>query len=439
LCVCDEWKGYPHLAEWTRLSLSYSPLNASTDNETFDLAGKNASTIENAVQDAFREAFALPETIRLTFVTGAGKLARQKYDDGAAKAITSPLRELGYQEDHGGGAGTFKLQHDTGKNLKTVVVYPHVSKSGGESENTTKVATAALLAEDSAEYKIAYSSANVFQRMVESKCPTWSQKKGCVAAVETVKSMVQVLETKLLTGTPLSESEQDFYDAVSITSLEEKLTLLKELMHAQVDTGKITSREKIELLAQVNDRLATLRKDIVEAESEGKAKRVDNLKNVQTKATARKEKLESISPQAPPLLKNILEINKLRTEMAPLLEMEESAKGRLLTLKESQAIGRKDEIQEEIEDLERSSRGWFESDDAFATRVEAACVAWKAAARNKKPTKKKPVGSVASGTASAPKWVTPAPKKSAWSKAPTKSKPAGGGVFAAMMMDSDSD
>ena len=101
--------------------------------ETFDLAGKSAATIERAVKDAFETPFPLTETIRLTFVVGAGKLARQKYDEAAHKAVTGPLKELGYDDDAGGGPGTYKLQHDTGKNLKTVVVYPKVAGSASPS------------------------------------------------------------------------------------------------------------------------------------------------------------------------------------------------------------------------------------------------------------------------------------------------------------------
>lgn len=71
------------------------------DSETFDLAGQNEATITHTISQAFSEPFPLNEMIRLTFIVGAGKLGRQKYDDNAAKAVTAALRTLDFQEDHG--------------------------------------------------------------------------------------------------------------------------------------------------------------------------------------------------------------------------------------------------------------------------------------------------------------------------------------------------
>ena len=124
--------------------LALSIRNAE-ESETFDLGGQNVSTITNTIQAAFAKPLPLKDKmIRITFVTGAGKQARQKYDEGAARAVTSTLRDLGYEEDRAAScvvecAGTFKLQHDTGKNLKTVVVFPKIvggSKNGsGDGTN----------------------------------------------------------------------------------------------------------------------------------------------------------------------------------------------------------------------------------------------------------------------------------------------------------------
>ena len=47
--------------------------------------------------------------------------------------------------------------------------------------------------------------------MIKAKCPSWSQKKGCLAALEKLKEMVAELDDKLMRGTPLDEAEQDFY------------------------------------------------------------------------------------------------------------------------------------------------------------------------------------------------------------------------------------
>ena len=308
--------------------------------------------------------------IRITFVVGAGKLGRQKYDEGAAKAVTSTLRELGFEEDRGASAvlecaATFKQQHDTGKNLKTVVVFPHVageatvsqvnSAEGGMQHLSIGGGSAGgdkVIPESTPEHSIAFSSQNVFERMLSSKCQTWTQKKGCSTAIGTIKETLEALEQKLMSGTPLTDSEQSFYDSVSMTSLEEKLAFVKGEMQQQVEDGKITVAERKALLQQVSERLSTLSEEKAQAETDGKAKRVQNLTNAIAKAEERKEKLEKIVAKSPPPLKHEAEIGKLRKELGPLLQVEDAAKGRLLSVKETQALGRKEEIDEQIEQLE---------------------------------------------------------------------------------------
>ena len=338
------------------------PLVQTIESETFDLAGQTVSTITTNIHNAFCEPLPLEEMIRITLVTGAGKLARQKYDPDAAKAVTAALQKLGFVEDRGAScvkecAGSFKLQHDTGKNLKTVVVFPNISAGSnddGEADGglTTSGSVVSLLPKGSPEEMIAVSSKSVFENMVKSKCPSWSQKKGCLAALASIKATLSGLEQKLLSGTPLNDAEQSFYDSVSSADLDEKQNHVKDKMHEQVEQGLITNREKAQLLAQVTERLDNLSKEI--AEAEGKPKKLEKLMGMKEKADTRKEMLSKIAPKAPHRLKHEAEILKLRAELLPLLELEEGSKGRLLSLKETQSLARKDVILEEIADLEVS-------------------------------------------------------------------------------------
>lgn len=426
----------------------------STENETFDLAGQNVSTISSNIEAAFAEPFPLTEMIRITFITGAGKLARQKYDEGAAKAVTSSLRKLGYEDDHAASCvvecgGSFKLQHDTGKNLKTVVVFPKITGEGsgaeleGEMEGMAIGEKESLLPDGSPEQGIAMSSKTVFERMLQSKCPTWSQKKGCVAAIEQVKTIVEQLDSKLLSGTPLTNAEQDLYDSVSISSLDEKEAYVKSQMHSQVENGNLTKQERDMLLNQVTDKIATLDKEI--AQSQDKPKKLEKLTAMKQKAVERQAMLEKIEPKAPPRLRHEAEIQKLRVELQPLQQLEDGAKGRLLSVKETQTLARKDEILEEIAGLEEASRGWFEDNEAFEVRVAASRAASAAKAKQKSGKKSASAGTGYKAT-SANKWVLPGAQSKkgagAWGSKPAakkKSSAKGGSVFAAMMMDSDSD
>ena len=305
----------------------------------------------------------MDEMIRLTFVVGAGKLGRQRYDDNAAKAVTTALRSVGFKEDHGAScviecAGTYKLQHDTGKNLKTVVVFPKsVPQSATTSNEETQGISSLTLdgkGEKSPEHVCAISSQVVFANMLKSKCPSWSQKKGCLSVLSAIQEQVQMCEQKLLKGEPLTDSEQEWYNSVSLDDLAQKEAMTKKEMAAHVEEGRLTSREKSFLLSQVSDKIEKLKKEISEAESEKKSKKVDTLSQVKRKAEERKKVIEGISPQPPRRLKHHAEIAKLRQELKPLLKLEDSAKGRLLSVKETTTLARKDEILEEIKQLEVS-------------------------------------------------------------------------------------
>lgn len=425
-----------------------------TDHETFDLADATTATIETTVRDAFADPFAgLTEMIRLTFVTGAGKLGRARYDENAARALTNTLRELGYEEDRGASAiwecsGTFKLQHDTGKNLKTVVVFPKVQVQSGSGIASSMAglgvgsasSEVSMIPEDSIDHKLAHTTMNVFPRMIESKCETWSQKKGCVSILTVLKETAESLDAKLVQGQPLTNPENDFYNSVSLTSLEEKLSCVRNLMAQQVDGGAITAEEKAVLLEQVTDRIECLEEEINEAKNQGKNKRVETLTSQQVKARTRKEKLQGTTAKPPPPLKNEEAIAKLRKELTPLLEVEEAAKGRLLTLKESQVMARKDVILEEITSLEELSRGWFESDDTFDKRIKISRLAFEKLRKQAAAKKKNTASTNKSSLPASTKWVVPGAKKTnSWAKPAKKSAPANGNLFAAMMNDSDSD
>ena len=321
------------------------------ESETIDLNNQNVTTITNTIQVAFAEPLPLKEMIRITFVVGAGKQARQKYDEGAARAVTSTLRDMGYEEDRGAScvadcAASFKLQHDTGKNLKTVVVFPRIAGANEDGDNEDGARVQSLVPEGCPAHKIAMSSMNTFERMLGSQCPSWSQKKGCIAALEHLKEMIDEMNGKLMKGTPLDDAEQEFYDGV--LSLDDKIACTKDEMHKQVESGGVTKFEKETLLEHITERL-----DTIASEMEGaKGQKLEKLKTMKAKATQRKEMLQDIEPKAPHKLRHEQAIARLWKEAIPLLQLEEKTKGRLLSVKETQVMARKDEIMEEIEALE---------------------------------------------------------------------------------------
>eukprot|EP00536_Pseudo-nitzschia_multiseries_P005971 jgi/Psemu1/191878/e_gw1.121.79.1 len=433
-------------------------IRGSTESDTFDLAGQAPATVITNITQAFKDPFPIDDMIRITFITGAGKLGRQKYDEGCAKAVTSSLRELGFEEDRAAScvrecAGFFKLQHDTGKNLKTVVVFPRIKEvgdlggggDGNEADPTSGGGNTLLLPSGSPEEMIASCPMSMFPNLIKNRCPSWSQKKGCNAAIADIQKLISNLEERLLEGVVLDDNEQTLYDTVSIDDLKEKHTIVKEAMQKQVETdGNITAEEKKQLVSQVSDRLETISAELEDAKAENKPKKADKLTNMKTKLEQRKAMLTKITPKSPAPLKYLKEIVELQVELSPLMKLEESTKGRLLSVKETKTLARKDEILEEISELENDSRGWFEDDASFELRVKNSRASVKQAS---KVASKKSSSSSSTKKSTTSAWVTSSstarrPAARSYGKVGTaKKKPSDrvGGVFAAMMDDSDSD
>ena len=422
-------------------------IRSAEESETFDLANQTATTITNTVETAFSEPFPLKDMIRITLVVGAGKQARQMYDAKAAHAVTSTLQNsCGFVEDRGAScvmecAGSYKLQHDTGKNLKTVVVFPKVkppSSSTTDDADPTSYGQNVdteppLLSPSSPEYKLAVCTMNTFENMIASKCGTWSQKRNCVAALDDVQNQLSELDGLLMKGTPLNSAQQDLYD--SISQLDDKREYVHAAMQQHVEQGKLTSIE-LNLLRTQN------------------AQRIAQNPNAK-KALQRKQLLDSITTTTSlPKLRHHASMGKLYKEMGPLVKLETETRGRLLSIKETQSISRLEEIREELEHLERTSREWFEDDDMYNSRVQETRDEYSrflprgggGGGKGKSSSAVASSGGRSAKTASISastktrvpinKWVTPAKGTKSAKK---KSKLKKGDLFGAMMMDSDDD
>lgn len=123
-------------------------------------------------------------------------------------------------------------------------------------------------------------------------------------------------------------------------------------------------------------------------------------------------------------------------------------------MKETEAMGTMADIEEQIAQLEISSRGWFETDEAFEKRCQTGRQQFKkVTASRANKDKKGGAGERAGGgggkyvAKQSTSWVTPGNTTKKLSSVPAgrgnrgggKSGGKGGGLFAAMMNDSDSD
>jgi hypothetical protein len=412
--------------------------------------------------------------IRITLVVGAGKLSRSKYDDRAMISVTSTLKQLGYVEDRGASCviecgGCYKTQHDTGKNLFTVVVFPRLagrhSNSGGgggggggaqASSPSSEYPIPIPLAEGTPVHTILLASEETFGKMVPSICPSWSEKKMCSEVLNLAIETVQAMDAKLISGAPLTDDENSYYDAVGgAASIGTKVECLRKIMQEQVEGGLLTRHELERLLMQVEEKIDILDSDIDRATQDAREKEAVRLTAQKERAEDRRRMLGGHKPRPPHPLKHEARIAKLRNALAPLLKLEQITKGRLLTIQETRELAAKDDMLGEISELEESSRGMFEEDDAFEVRLmanrgkrQSSAAGGSSAAKAAAPGGggKKPAGTTGGSRSANAAWLAPgglAAKQTALGKkaaSANKSKPkTPGGVFAAMMIDSDSD
>mmetsp|Transcript_17715 Transcript_17715/g.20066 ORF Transcript_17715/g.20066 Transcript_17715/m.20066 type:complete len:585 (-) Transcript_17715:165-1919(-) len=339
-------------------------IRSSTESDTFDLAGQSVSTVTVNIEQAFNELFPLEEMIRITFITGAGKLGRQKYDDGCAKAVTSTLRKLGFEEDRAASCvrecgGSFKMQHDTGKNLKTVVVFPKIDTSSSndkKGEGGDASSQSSLLPPDSLEYKIAVSTIPLFTNMMKAKFPSWSQKRSLLMLVDTrLIEPLDELDVLLMRGGLLSSAESNFYE--QCISISDKKCLIKEAMSRQVLDEKLTASEVDFLLSQVTVRVDELQ--------------LEKRTNMPTALQEREAKLRRIAknPLPPFPLKHQTALGKLWKQAAPLIYLKQCA-GKILPPSEAKKLGQLQDILNEISNLEKSSRGLLEDDESYEERIQ---------------------------------------------------------------------
>ena len=122
------------------------------------------------------------------------------------------------------------------------------------------------------------------------------------------------------------------------------------------------------LVEQVGSKIEMIKENLAGGPGEKKKKALEaNLE----KAEAREKMLKGLACSFDNPLKNESHIFPLRKEVQALNAVEEAAKGRLMTLKETEQMGKKMEICAKIETLERNSRDWFEADDEFQKRTDA--------------------------------------------------------------------
>lgn len=334
-------------------------IRSSTSSEQFDLTNFNEIKTKELITTSFSRPLDSPtEMIKFTFIVGGGKLVRSRYPEDLPKWMTNSLREIGYVEDRSAALdftsqGTFKHQHDTGQNLKVIIVFPRVTC--GESKEGSKSNTSEpVLDTNSKEYVVCSAELETFKDIVNHKVESWTLKKRLLKILQDSKTFCDSLEQKLVQGVQLSTYEQSVYDS-NPGSANEKINWLQEEIKLMVDSGRLTNVEKSQLLETINGNLVTLEEELTQARNEGKEKKIEKIEEKKQNVLNRKRAVESISPIIHHL-KYYNEIHSLVGRLQPLYALEEKGRSMSLTLADLKALEEKHELEERIIEYENASR-----------------------------------------------------------------------------------
>lgn len=369
----------------------------------------------------FKEALEFPPPVstipKATLVVGAGKLDRAKFSEDLPKWCVSALRELGYEEDKGASAllacaGTFKYQHDTGKNEKYIHVFPRITvlpatTTEHDQEDDQEQDT---ISGNKEELLCIESSLSIFQEMSASKLKSWTSKKRCATLLQAKLSELEQIQSKLTRRVALTPQEQHLFDSAS--ELEEKCALLKKEMIHLVDENKLNKSEREEVMEQIKSRLK---------ETGGTEQMKTRLAKLESTPSTFRVQLDR-EDRMKQLWKRTYALDSLVEKAGP--------KGRwssALNAQEVQKLTEKEEWDEELVHLIQQAKLWFETEEELKDRVQLA--------KHEVPRPKHQEYKSSSSSSSVKK---PAASGNAWTavgakstKSSTTTKSSGGGGSAA--------
>uniref|UniRef100_A0A7S2VFV0 Uncharacterized protein n=1 Tax=Zooxanthella nutricula TaxID=1333877 RepID=A0A7S2VFV0_9DINO len=362
----------------------------AAESEEFDLANYDQARCDELAKGAFSEPLPIGEMVRLSFVVGGGKLVRQKYTDDLPKVFMGSLANIGYVNDdsaavEAGSGGKFKYQHDTGKNLKFVHVFPHIAgasqataaQDGGDAEDEEEEQPR------TPEEILVQCDADDFKELVEDQLPTYGQKKRLLDLLKARVASLEAIEAKMARLEQLSAEEQALFDGVGVEEVKEKAKVVSAELQGMAERGQLTAAEKAAVQEQLEARLAAAEAELQKAEAEGKAKRAQQLTQQLEAIRKTRAAVKDCTPVALPTLRHSAEIAKLHGKLLDIARLEKDKKGNY-TVAELTRLGEKPEIEEAIEILSQRSRGWLEADDVFQERLQA-CLRKASSGAAKKP------------------------------------------------------
>jgi len=339
---------------------------------------------EEAAMELMRAAFGAPleatEPVRCTLVCGGGKSVRGRYDPNLMRGISQSLKALGFEEDSGASLGTqgaFKMQHDTGRNLKLAHVFPRTSAGeGAASGDGAGGASGATLDPEAPAYQLmAAESLEAFQQLTAAHLPTYVQKARAAKELSgTYLPLFKAIDAKLVGAQPLDAGEEAWSAVCSADALSERLASLQQAMMAQVEKGDLTAADKAEVRRTMGSKLESLEAEIAAAKSEGKAKRAEKLEATRAQIAALRAAADECSPKPPHQPQETLqELAGLWRQILALRHVEARAKqeNKLLSLEQARQVGQLPELEEKVAAVLERECGWYETAKEVGERLAA--------------------------------------------------------------------
>eukprot|EP00912_Choanoflagellata_sp_UC4_P000699 UC4_evm2s431 len=263
------------------------------------------------------------EPIRISFIVGAGKKARQKFQDSTPKVLSQALSGIGFKEDSGAVVdlaccGSYKFQHNTDTDLKYIHVFPYVlpkkevDGSGVDAEGEDEI---------SLEPKnlVTVSELDEFVEIVQMKVKSFGQKRVLLSMLKDFSSILRLCDTKFVNGEPLDEEEQDLYDRC--VALPEKIEYLKRELEIHMKNLTIDKIEKQVMVSDLADKIDILTSEIEEHRSSLKPKKLARLETQLQEFHARRERLSAANP-CQCILVGALELSKCRSDINIIVSRE---------------------------------------------------------------------------------------------------------------------
>jgi len=177
---------------------------------------------------------------------------------------------------------------------------------------------------------------------------------------QVAKATLISLEEKMAAVQPLTDAEQLQYDSLDAEVLEEKQTWLTKLMEEMVSSGQLTKNEQKAVAEQLRQKLETLEEKLAMAESSGKAKQAEKLREMREELVKKADHVRDLKPivRKP---KFEAEIAAARKKLKELEKLENSKV--VLPLEEVQKLNAKPKLLEDLASMTAESAGWFADAD----------------------------------------------------------------------------